>query len=87
MLERRGVGGDGRRLRAQSFVNVHHRAQAWTGRGFADAVIARRALDLTSINNSHIFDMTSPDYNRRCFSFHGESHNISATALSIALCT
>jgi hypothetical protein len=24
----------------QSFVNVHHWAQAWTGRGSADAVIA-----------------------------------------------
>jgi hypothetical protein len=29
------ASGDG-----QKFVNVHHWAQAWTGRGFADAVIA-----------------------------------------------
>jgi hypothetical protein len=44
VAERRDVGGDGCRLRAQSFVNVHHRAQAWTARSFADAVIARHAL-------------------------------------------
>jgi hypothetical protein len=60
VLERRGVGDVGRRrLRAQSFVNVHHRAQAWTGRGFADAVIARHALSSRSINYSRLFDMTS----------------------------
>jgi hypothetical protein len=76
VLECRGVGDVGRRLRAQSFVNVHHRAQAWTGRGFADAVIARHALNLRSVNYSRLFDMTSLGQSDGVSLVHNESHGV-----------
>jgi hypothetical protein len=40
---------------AQSFVNVHHRAQAWTARGFADAVIDAGGLNRNTTTLSRFY--------------------------------